>query len=482
MRKSFNRQTCYFALFAAFCIFLLNACFSPWTGEGTLTIVFGSSGQNGSRQYIEGEEYEDFRHEVYLVTPDGKMSKIGEFKGRTGTLSVSPGTYRVIIKGYGENNQGEIVLRSYGISHNTHSITLGQNESVEVRMTSAVEVTNEDQLITAFYDAGVEERQLFIVVNGKITVNETLNTNGYVLLIAHENAEIVKGGSGSVFYISSGWLSLGVDGMPGELTLTGNNVVEGDSLIYINSRLIMNDGVYLTGNTALNGGGVYVGRGGMFNMEGGVISGNTAHNSGGGVYISEEGIFFKNGGIIYGNDGTFKSNKVSDGTEEQFGHAAFYEKDNWYKDTTSDATEEGYMSVYGDDIKGWDGKREDTQPPLGSIELIINPPSGYERKSIIVHGFVDSSGMRDTIKLTINDSDYQFNSFSCIINGEFPGILFNDELDERNFQVILSVDDHLEDGPNYITILAYDGSVPWSGVIILVVNDGEIEEEIQVEE
>lgn len=56
----------------------------------------------------------------------------------------------------------------------------------------------------------------------------------------------------------------------------------------------------ITGNTAVNGGGVYVSGGGTFNMYGGSISGNKATDNGGGVYMSY-GTFNMYGGSISGN-------------------------------------------------------------------------------------------------------------------------------------------------------------------------------------
>ena len=66
----------------------------------------------------------------------------------------------------------------------------------------------------------------------------------------------------------------------------------------------MNSGE-IYGNSATNGGGVYI-AGGTFTMNGGEIYGNTANYNGGGVYIHNDvniagGTFIMNGGKIYGN-------------------------------------------------------------------------------------------------------------------------------------------------------------------------------------
>jgi len=66
--------------------------------------------------------------------------------------------------------------------------------------------------------------------------------------------------------------------------------------------LLMRDGSLITGNTAHfeSGGGVLVGHGGTFNMEGGEIHGNEAAD-GGGVFV-DGGVFNMKGGTIFGNE------------------------------------------------------------------------------------------------------------------------------------------------------------------------------------
>lgn len=80
----------------------------------------------------------------------------------------------------------------------------------------------------------------------------------------------------------------------------------------------------ITGNTAANGGGVYLGAYGSLNMSGGTIGGNTAASVGGGVYKSNSsnGNLNKYGGIIYGKTpaGTPSWNRAGADTK---GHAAF---------------------------------------------------------------------------------------------------------------------------------------------------------------
>jgi hypothetical protein len=93
------------------------------------------------------------------------------------------------------------------------------------------------------------------------------------------------------------------------------------------NKFTMSDAAVISGNT---GGGVAVGLGGVFTMEGGTISGNTS-NYGGGVFLfgtptntSYFTQFTKTGGFLYGNDGdTNTDNVASSGAEA--GHAVYYQ-------------------------------------------------------------------------------------------------------------------------------------------------------------
>jgi len=102
--------------------------------------------------------------------------------------------------------------------------------------------------------------------------------------------------------------------------------------------LVMKKNSEISGNTNNGndiGGGVHInGRStgvspdielyiGEFRMEGGVISGNTA-SQGGGVYVGEDGKFSKTGGIIYGNDEANNLNNTADMAADGYsGNAVF---------------------------------------------------------------------------------------------------------------------------------------------------------------
>jgi len=91
--------------------------------------------------------------------------------------------------------------------------------------------------------------------------------------------------------------------MGGTSSIAGNyTTMDGGGVrVTANGTFIMNGGT-ISGNTAHYGGGVDVVVGTFF-MNGGTISGNMAQN-GGGVYVDIVGIFNKNGGSISGNTAT----------------------------------------------------------------------------------------------------------------------------------------------------------------------------------
>jgi formylglycine-generating enzyme required for sulfatase activity len=95
----------------------------------------------------------------------------------------------------------------------------------------------------------------------------------------------------------------------GTLIMTGSTVITGGDdagyggAVYTSGVFTMNGGS-ISGNTAFYGGGV-CNEGGVFTMNGGTISGNTA-DVGGGVY-NINGAFTMNGGIINGNKTTYSN-------------------------------------------------------------------------------------------------------------------------------------------------------------------------------
>jgi len=142
-------------------------------------------------------------------------------------------------------------------------------------------------------------------------------------------------------------------------TISGNTANNGGGVYVGGGTFTMESGT-ISGNTAETGGGVHVYIGsfdfttrtfvvGTFTMSGGTISGNTSRYEGGGVYLTnggghEEGtnyvggIFTKTGGTIYGysEDDTINSNAVKDssgGVYYDGSHAVYaYYRTNYSSD------------------------------------------------------------------------------------------------------------------------------------------------------
>jgi len=141
-----------------------------------------------------------------------------------------------------------------------------------------------------------------------------------VTLVGNGSRRVGLSSNGSVFTVGPGVTLVLESGV----TLMGrpsNNA----PLVWVNEggTLVMNSGARVTGNTnnnggvqvggggtfAMNGGeivgnagnGVYVETGGTFAMQGGEISGNSANGNGGGVYVAWNSTFAMQGGTVSGN-------------------------------------------------------------------------------------------------------------------------------------------------------------------------------------
>ena len=120
--------------------------------------------------------------------------------------------------------------------------------------------------------------------------------------------------SGSTFNMSGG-------------TIKGNHVEPADSYEGYGAGVAispdsaattfnMSGNASITGNSATNGGGVYVGQNGVFTMSGNAsITNNTATNYGGGVYVSQGGTFtMGEGNTIIGNSAQHGGGVINFGT------------------------------------------------------------------------------------------------------------------------------------------------------------------------
>jgi len=132
-----------------------------------------------------------------------------------------------------------------------------------------------------------------------------INKDGYTLTLQSLVATpriLTRGSSGNLITVKKGTLTLQnivIDGNKNNPAYTNAR----GSLIFVGEggTLNMLDGATLQNNASgdFNGSGVYVDSRGVFNMNGGIITGNKTNLSGGGVYIyALRATFNMSGGII----------------------------------------------------------------------------------------------------------------------------------------------------------------------------------------
>jgi uncharacterized repeat protein (TIGR02543 family) len=175
------------------------------------------------------------------------------------------------------------------------------------------------------------------------------------------------GGGGAGVYLWPSVSSLSVFNMNGGIIT--NNTAEGRGAgVLVQAGEFTMSGGEISGNTSGNtssssysyGGGVYVesfsGQGGSFTMSGGTISGNTA-SYGGGVYVSSGTFTKQSGGVIYGsNAGNTLENTATSG--DSYGHAVYVSSSPAKKRNTTAGTGVALDSAVSGSAGGW----EETMP------------------------------------------------------------------------------------------------------------------------
>ncbi len=174
------------------------------------------------------------------------------------------------------------------------------------------------------YEAGDTDTYLSISADNTVTLDlngHTLNRNlspskpeGYViktegnLIITDsstgKNGSITGGWSttfcGGVYVSGNGTLTLSEGGITGNYG-SGSGSIPGGVFLGPGTSFTMNGG-RISGNKGRIGGGVYIGSGASFIMKEGEIRKNSATVSGGGVYLEPGASFMINGGQISGNE------------------------------------------------------------------------------------------------------------------------------------------------------------------------------------
>jgi hypothetical protein len=359
-------------------VLTLGGCFSPWQGEeGNLTLILPDG---GSLTAVSSAEKAGMRYEIILSGPGGTITRTLTGGQTTLTERVLPGDWKVSIQAYADTLDGAVPVvtdagQMRGLALLTVNVGGGRSDPVPVVLKTVTGAGTWDQLRNAVINAGNGD---YIVITADIPygssdlgISTSSMTSAEITVIADGNRRIYRSGNkGSIFTLDSAvTVTLGSLAIPGNLTLEGdtapgngpllritaagarlaldgnaalagnsNGVLDGGAVRVENGEFTMNGGT-ITGNTAAQGGGVYVA--GVFTMTGGVIGSNNASIRGGGVYFEESAVFTKTGGIIYG--GGINGNTAPSGYAVKQGTGT---------DRCWDATLEG---VFGDHLDGTPG-------------------------------------------------------------------------------------------------------------------------------
>jgi len=327
-----------------------SACFNEQGNEAS--IIINLSGSTGNRAVWPHDEYTTLRDKiVYKVKIDGPdQIEIEPTDEKIIERTVTPGRYTITVEAlcldilYAKDsikkeikagpNRISIKLKDLkktyliaeGIIREFSTLAEALLEGRDILLSEefTVSIYNDEHLIDPDHGGKIVSGKIVTIENrgsgtatirhpdpdpdldypgGSIfSVSGNLTLQGDITLkgIDNNGAALIAVEIGGIF-------NMGREGMDDNVVITGNeNTAEGGGVS------VSYDGTFnmysekITGNTAENGGGVYVyglyeGLGvGTFNMHGGTITGNTA-DKGGGVYVTADGTFRMKGGKITGN-------------------------------------------------------------------------------------------------------------------------------------------------------------------------------------
>jgi hypothetical protein len=310
---------------------LLSTCFSPWAGNGNLTITWGNSG--GGR-WIDPSNLPNYDYTVTLRGPGGTIEKKFAKGVPSGSFNVVPGTWNVTVKGYViKGNEGYEYLELYVMGIEQIEVKPGQGNRETIAMYSVEEIDdwNGFNKLGKYSPEtaldGIGNRSLMILITEDLVADSSLSipVNVPFIFVAERDVTISRasGYASEFFKVYSGQygdimtLTLGKNGMGGTLTLDGqlqgSNIagqppiavlIDRDISMGDISTLNMYNGVTIKNNRDRNkiAPGVDLYLSSEFYMDGGTITGNDIGVKG----ISNDN--FKNiGGTVSGNGTNLKS-------------------------------------------------------------------------------------------------------------------------------------------------------------------------------
>jgi hypothetical protein len=274
---------------------------------GTFQIVTGTIyGSNEPNESLRNTAtYEGTALNIYTGTVEhGRFDGTGGAWNPIGTLVTTNSTIRVV--------NGVLISGQTTANSPDDIADFGLDKTITIFTVSTIEEW--EAAIAAIKEGGPgaagSDKNYVINVPAGFTVTNpgTAATFGTVTGIKVSLRGSPQGGGGTLALPGAGILihtAVGQTVILRDLTLKGNDT-NVRSVVQVYGTFTMHSGE-ISGNTAVNGGGVYVASG-TFTMNGGKISGNTATSGGtggGGVVVNSNGTFIMNGGEISGNTAAF---------------------------------------------------------------------------------------------------------------------------------------------------------------------------------
>ena len=300
---------------------------------GTFTMsggsITGNSGKGGG-VYVSSSSNTSFTvsGSAQITGNTGSNVYLGEYKGQSNTIIVN-GTLdstasigvsvetanRVVATGISEENAKRFTSDNdkYKLQYDSTSQTLTLVGHDNHPICGDVTCTDGEHAVKTTWRPISTETELkavqmdcYYYLTQDVEIKDTWKPkSGVVLCLNGHSITFVNGDNYSVIEVRSGNFTLcDCSGSKGKITHGYSN----SNKKYLGRGVSVNGGMFnmyggsITGNTVQNGsgGGMYV-KNATFNMYGGSITGNTTTNAGGGVYVNEKGTFNMNGGEISGN-------------------------------------------------------------------------------------------------------------------------------------------------------------------------------------
>jgi hypothetical protein len=285
-------------LTAAFCL-VLSACFSPLS-EGSATVTIG--GVSGRTVVPTAVELAGMTYELTLM--GGSLGTFGGTYSYGDTVSVPPGTYRILVTA--RNADGRI----RGVLNEEETRTLTEGSNTPLTLKSAIGIKNFTEFQGALggsYPDFVSwlDPNTLLVIENDFSLSSGLTPGAYAFTIIAEpgTTRTIRRGGGYVFTVSGGNITLGRSGESGTLIFDGE-AITGNSFFTVTANTLT-----VNGNTTITncyGRGAISLTGGTLNLNSGKIINNhknlTSNSSGGGIYIENSILNFGAGPLEIGGN------------------------------------------------------------------------------------------------------------------------------------------------------------------------------------